>query len=160
MLELPITWAGPFRPKLVIKQFDDWGAPPNYEGEDYGLYQVYGRHILGDRDALLYVGKATDQTFSARFKAHLSWLAHEWPVRVYVGRLYLPIRHSRGDDWARWKADVVLAERVLIYKYSPHYNSNSISDGPTLDSHPKVVLQHLGARNRLRRRDIAPDDWY
>ena len=160
MLELAIAWAGPYSPKMIIAQLNDGGVPPGYEGEDYGLYQIYGRHILGDRDALLYVGEATDQTFSARLREHQSWLVHEYPVRVYVGRPYIPRRHSSRDHWTKWKADVLLAERVLIHTYAPHYNANSISEPPRLDGHRKVVLRHTGARNRLRRRDVAPDDWY
>lgn len=160
MLHLPIAWAGPYSPRKVITQFNDCGVPPGYDGEDYGLYQIYGHHILGDRNALLYVGEATDQTFAARLRNHQSWLAHEWPVRVYLGRLYVPRRHTPQANWERWKCDVLLAERILIYKYSPHYNSHSIGDPPKLGGFRKVVLRHTGARNRLRRLDVAPNDWH
>jgi hypothetical protein len=57
-------------------------------------FTKYGRHILRGRDALLYVGEATQQTFAARFQQHQSWLPHEGPVRVYVGRMYVPRRHN------------------------------------------------------------------
>lgn len=158
-MKLSIDWAGPHRVETVIEKLDDWGPPPRYEGEDYGLYQIYGRHILGGRDSLLYVGKVTEETFSARFREHDLWIKHEWAgVRVYVGRLYDPERHSRRDKWSCWKADVKLAEQIIIHKYSPHYNSSSISELPDLGGLRKVVLLHHGNRNRLRRRDVAPDD--
>ncbi len=48
-------------------QYPDWG-------EDYGLYQIYGKHILCGKDTLLYIGEATEQTFSTRFKQHQHWL--------------------------------------------------------------------------------------
>ncbi len=159
MLELTITWAGPLSPNAVIDRLDAGGAPPEYEGEDYGLYQIYGRHILGDRDALLYVGEAADQTFAVRFQEHQKWLVHEYPVRVFVGRLYVPRRHTCRDSWAKWKADVLLAERILIFTYSPHYNSMSISEPPSLDGQRRVILHHAGERNRLRRQDVVPDSW-
>jgi len=159
MLHLSISWDGPFTRHQVVKRFTDGGEAPDYDGEDYGLYQIYGRHILGNRDALLYIGEATEQTFSARLRQHESWLVHEWPVRIYVGRIYLPRRHTDRDGWATWKADVLLAERIIIYKYSPHYNSNSITERPPLNCHKKVVLVHSGKRHQLHRRDVAPDDW-
>lgn len=159
LLKLSISWDGPYRPREVVKTFTDWGDAPGYAGEDYGLYQIYGRHVLGDRDALLYIGEATEQTFSARFRKHESWLVHEWPVRVYIGRIYSPRRHTDRDGWAMWKADVLLAERIMIYTYSPHYNSNLITERPLLNGHKKIVLVHSAKRHRLRRRDVAPDDW-
>ena len=160
MLELPITWGGPYSPARAVAELNDGGLAPAYEGEDYGLYQIYGRHILGDRNALLYIGEATEQTFSARLREHQTWLVQEYPVRIYVGRMYMPQRHSARNNWGRWKSDVLLAERVLIYTYSPHYNSGSITEPPKLDGNGKVVLRHAGERYRLRKRDVAPDDWY
>lgn len=158
-MELPLTWAGPYSPTEVIKKLNDEGAPPDYGGEDYGLYQIYGRNTLGDRDALLYIGEATKQTFSTRFREHQSWLVNEYPVHVYVGRLHIPRRHSSRDRWATWRSDVQLAERLLIYKYAPHYNGSSVSEPPGLNGHRNVVLCHSGARNRLSKRDVAPGDW-
>jgi hypothetical protein len=48
---------------------------------------------------------------------------------------------------------------MLIFKYSPHYNSIAITEKPSLDGQGKVVLIHSGDRNRLKKRDVAPDDW-
>lgn len=159
MLSLQILWDGPYSPAEVVKDFTDWGNAPDYAGEDYGLYQIYGRHVLGDHDALLYIGEATEQTFSTRLRQHDEWLQNEWPVQVYLGRLYSPRRHSAKDRWAGWKADVLLAERVMIYTYSPHYNGRSITERPLLGLHKKVELVHSGKRNRIPRRNVAPDDW-
>jgi hypothetical protein len=159
VLQLPISWDGPYTLREVIKKLTDLGEHPDYDGEDYGLYQIYGKHILGDPKALLYVGSAIEQTFSARFRQHESWLIHEDLVRIYVGRIYSPRRHTARNDWATWKADVLLAERAMIYKYSPHYNSNSITERPLLNAYKKLVLVHSGQRNRLHKRDVVPDDW-
>ena len=158
MLQLSISWKGPFT-SHEIQRFNEVSVAPDYDGEDYGLYQIYGRHILGGRDALLYVGSAVDQTFAARFRQHQSWLPDEWPVTVYLGRIYMPRRHTASNGWAKWREDLLLAERLLIYNYSPHYNSNSVAERPLLAPHKRVILIHQGQRHRLRRRDVAPNDW-
>ena len=74
---IKIRWSGPFQPEEILKRFNDGGAPPQYDGHDYGLYQIYGTHILGGPNTLLYVGRAIQQTFSSRFSAHQSWLDGE-----------------------------------------------------------------------------------
>ena len=66
ILELSIEWSGPYSITQVRKEFNRGGSPPEYNGPDYGLYQIYGRHILGGDGTLLYIGKAIQQTFSAR----------------------------------------------------------------------------------------------
>ena len=137
------------------------GTAPEYDGPDYGLYQIYGKHILAGPDSLLYIGKATQQTFSSRFYAHQSWLANEDDITIYLGCIYDRERHLPGPahDWPVWVRDVQIAECVLIYKYSPNYNSVSISDPPLLDPDQRVILNHSGRRHRLRSQDVAPDDW-
>ena len=99
MLHLSIVWQGPYTPEQVVSELNDGGSPPGYDGGDYGLYQIYGKHVLGDPDALLYIGEATQQTFSGRFTQHQIWLVHEYPVHIYVGRLYMPKRHTSHDNW-------------------------------------------------------------
>lgn len=159
MTVLTFTWEGPFKATEIISQLTDAGTAPTYDGSDYGVYQIYGRHIIGGRDALLYIGEATQQTFSARFRQHQSWLVDEWPVRVYVGRVYSARRHSAEDQWAGWRRDVLMAERLMIYKYSPHYNSVHIAERPLLLALQRVILIHRGNRQRLQVRDVLPDDW-
>ena len=89
MLELPAVWDGPYSAEQVVSAMDDAGYPPAYSGDDYGLYQTYGTHILCGPDTLLYIGRATEQTFSARFRQHQLWLRNEDPVQVYLGRISL-----------------------------------------------------------------------
>ena len=158
--EIQIEWQGPFSVEEVIKKMDDEGVPPDYDGEDYGLYQIYGTHILCGQNTLLYIGKATQQTFSRRFKEHKKWwLENEEDIQVYLGRIYEPSFHSKKDNWRAWERDVGLAENILIYKYSPNYNSTGISDEPSLSPFKKFKLIHRGKRHRLEPEDIAPDDY-
>lgn len=160
ILKLSVEWKGPFRPKTVVDRFTHTGERPDFSGNDYGLYQIYGRHILAGPEALLYIGKATDQTFSARFKQHQHWLSKEYPgIRIYLGRLNHPGRHVAKDQWKTWAADVTLAESILIHKYSPHYNSMAISEPPDLSGFDTVEIHHRGTRNCLKTKDIAPRDW-
>src|SRR3989442_1939076 len=144
LLKLSISWDGPYGVGEVVKTFTDWGDAPGYAGEDHELYQLYGRQMLGDGDALLYIGEATNQTFAARLRQHEEWLQHKWPVQVYVGRLHSPRRHRAKDGWAGWIADVRLAERVMIYTYSPHYNGRSITERPLFDCHKRIEPVQFG----------------
>jgi hypothetical protein len=161
MHRITIEWEGPFTLDHVIKKYDDGGEHPHYDGKDYGLYQIYGRHILDVPKApsyksLLYIGEATEQTFASRFRGHKrSWLEHEWKesISIHIGRF------NGYDTDKTWKADVLLAERILIYTYSSHYNSSSISNRPRLAGHKEVVVVHTRERGRLRRMDVIPKDW-
>ena len=120
--EIKIKWEGPFEVEEIIEKMNDEGHPPDYDGNDYGLYQIYGKHILCGPNTLLYIGKATQQTFSKRFKDHKRWwLDDEEEIQVYVGRVYDSKIHSEKDNWKSWERDVGLAENILIYKYSPNY---------------------------------------
>jgi hypothetical protein len=161
--EIEINWSGPYSLTKVIETMNDGGSEANdWDGNDYGLYQIYGRHILYERNALLYIGIATKQTFSQRFLQHKEWLEtdqNEKDVRIYLGRVYDPRRHSEKDHWELWEKDIELAEKILIYKYSPNYNSKELSDEPNLSGHISVRLTHTGEVTRLKPFDIAPKDF-
>ena len=160
-LSLNVEWCGPFSLAEVLLEFNRGGSPPEYDGEDYGLYQIYGKHILAGDEALLYIGKAIRQTFAQRFTAHKAWIEKEEGIAIYLGTAHDKDRHfpGRNNEWSIWEADLGLAERVLIYKYSPNYNGASISDPPSLNPYSEVVLNHSGARHKLHHQDRAPEDW-
>ena len=61
--------------------------------------------------------------------------------------------------WQSWKDDVGMAEKILIYKYTPNYNSSEKGDYPKLKLFQRVKLTSQGNRHRLHRIDIAPDDY-
>ena len=158
-LNIRIEWVGPFSVERVIKEMGRGGQNPEWDGEDYGLYQIYGKHILCGKDTLLYIGQTTEQTFSARFKQHKKdWLYNEEKIKVYLGRIYDRKRHSKKDNWHSWKTDVELAEKILIYKYSPNYNNTNISEPPYLDFE-EIRLIHRGKRHKLKLKDDAPKDY-
>ncbi|MFQ5329388.1 MAG: GNAT family N-acetyltransferase [Thermodesulfobacteriota bacterium] len=155
--KIEIEWEGPFGVEEVITRMTDEGESPEYDGNDYGLYQIYGEHILCGKDTLLYIGKAPEQTFAARFSQHKKWLDSESGIQVYIGRIYDPERHLENDRWKSWEEDVDTAERIMIYKYSPHYNSRSLANPPKLAS--KVQLIHNGVKHKLKFEDNAPQDY-
>jgi hypothetical protein len=138
---------------------DDCGKSPTWNGKDYGLYQIYGKHILCGENTLLYAGKTTERTFSQRFKEHQKWLLedqYEKDIKIYLGRIYNPKRHTQKDKWKSWKEDIGDAEKILIYKYSPNYNGRELAGIPKLH-HPKFELFNGGRRGRLKNRDVPKD---
>jgi hypothetical protein len=156
---IKIEWDGPFNVAKVIREMDRGGQSPDWDGEDYGLYQIYGKHILCGKDTLLYIGQTTDQTFSRRFKQHeKDWLKNEDMIKVYLGRVYYFKRHSKKDNWESWKQDIEIAEKILIYKYSPNYNNRNIGEPPNL-WFKNVRLVHKGKRHKLKLKDNAPKDY-
>ena len=160
LYQIRIVWEGPFRIQEVVRKKSDGGCHPKYDGEDYGLYQIYGKHILSGPETLLYVGQTTDQTFSGRFRQHFKeWLRREEGIEIYLGRVYDPLKHHEKDNWNTWEMDIKLAEQIIIYKYSPNYNNRSITNAPSLSPHKRVHLVHDGRPNKLKHKDYAPDDF-
>ncbi|OGX27940.1 MAG: hypothetical protein A2787_00495 [Omnitrophica WOR_2 bacterium RIFCSPHIGHO2_01_FULL_48_9] len=139
----------------------DGGSKKNkWSGEDYGLYQIYGRHILAGKNALLYVGQAVQQTFSARFKQHeKDWMRYERGCKIHLGKVKADPKKDRGSR--QWKKDVDIAEAILVYKYTPNYNSSLKQDEPDLKkySYSCVRLIHKGKKKRLKPKDHAPEDY-
>ena len=117
---------------------------------------------MHDKNTLLYIGMATEQTFSQRFIEHRTWLLEdqdEDDIRIYLGRIYDPKKHTKKENWKSWKKDMRLAEKILIYKYSPNYNSEGLTTEPDLSPYDSIRLVHLGEKNRLETEDIAPEDF-
>ena len=162
--EIKIVWEGPYKLNEVIETMNDGGSEANaWDGNDYGLYQIYGRHILHEGNTLLYVGITTKQTFSQRFSQHKKWLLEdqdEKDIAIYLGRVYDPLRHSEKDLWGSWEKDIELAEKILIYKYSPNYNNRDLTIPPNLSGNESVCLIHTGKYNRLKPVDKAPGDFH
>jgi hypothetical protein len=93
-------------------------------------------------------------------KQHKKWWLNddqdEEDVKVYVGRIYNPRRHSAKDKWKRWEEDVEIAEGIIIYRYSPNYNGRTFSN----KSAPKnIQLVHIGKKGRLENEDVIPRDY-
>ena len=155
-----IQWEGPFSTEEVIEKLRDGGQAPDYGGEDYGLYQIYGSHILygREKEALLYIGQTTQQTFSQRFSQHKGeWLNKEKNVSIYIGRLVEELYKSK-TVWQLWEDLVKIAESIMIYKYAPSYNSSKIGMYPDIKHYKEVKLIHNGSRKDLCDIDMAPGD--
>lgn len=157
--KIKIEWEGPLSLDQIIRGKTDGGNElNNWEGKDYGLYQIYGKHILYGQNTLLYIGIATERTFSQRFREHEKWLPDdqdEQDIKIFIGRIY----NSNKLTVRTWKSDIELAEKILIHKYSPNYNSKELSKEPDLHPHEKMRLIHMGKRNRIKKEDNAPIDF-
>ena len=119
MRHLTIEWKGPFT-------IDEVRGMKNLRN-DYGLYQIYGEHIIFGKDSLLYIGR-TETTFRDRFfdqsYAHWKdWIQYDIKdgkdVSIYIAR----VRPGVFDD--EFLND---AEALQIYWHSPPYNSANIYD--------------------------------
>ena len=96
MRSVRVEWEGPFSIEEVLKLND--------QNDDYGLYQIYGRHIIFGANSLLYIGKAEGLTFSQRFNQHrLEWLLEEEGVSIRVGRIASEDYAYDPPDWSDWQ---------------------------------------------------------
>lgn len=65
MIACRVKWEGPLTLEAVLQMQD---------ADDFGLYQIYGRHVVFGPASLLYIGR-TEQSFGERFQSHCdSWL--------------------------------------------------------------------------------------
>ena len=88
---LHLLWSGPYSVEEALQALND-------EGLDYGVYQIYGTHLVYGTDVLLYVGKAEQQTFRSRLTQH----AAEWMrAESNAHRLTVPCRTPCGRADAR-----------------------------------------------------------
>jgi hypothetical protein len=85
-------------------------------------------------------------------------LTKEEDIKIYVGRIWDPDTYTNEEKWASWEMYVKFAEKILIYKYSPNYNSLALANKPKLFPHESIRLMHQGKRNRLEKSDNVPDD--
>jgi hypothetical protein len=133
---LRIEWEGPLTYPVVLEKSAD---------RDYGLYQICAYHSVFGPNALVYIGKAEQQTFAARFAQHWeSWLNMEREVTIYLGRVW-PEDRREDDGWVEWGELVSDAERLLIAYHTPPYNSQFISGYTGRPLH----IQCWGDRGRL-----------
>ena len=113
MRTVRVEWEGPLTIDAVLELGD--------RNRDFGLYQIYGRHIIFGLNSLLYVGKTTE-TFSQRFRSgHVAWLKDEESVFIHVGRI-----NKEDYDGADRQQVIKDTEALTIYWHSPPYNSSNI----------------------------------
>ena len=123
-----IQWSGPY-PLARLAEF----AGPS----DYGIYQVCGKHPAYGALALLYIGKAQEQTFGVRLyqEGWTGWQEANGSVQFYLGRL----SGSQTPAGADWNKQISQAERLLIYAHRPAHNAS----GLYRNSDPEVGNLHV-----------------
>lgn len=121
MRQVRVAWVGPLSIEQAL-QLDD-------QDNDYGLYQIYGQHIIFGPGSLLYIGMAREQTFKSRLRQHdVDWLHQEKGVLVRVGRIDPGDYAYEPDNWPDWYRLLGDTEALEIYWHSPPYNSSNISE--------------------------------
>lgn len=113
-----IYWQGPLQ-LAEIKSM-------NNESHDYGVYQIYGTHRVYGMNTLLYIGMASQQTFSTRIgqEGWDIWEFNEGKVEIRLGRLY----GEQTPSDKQWEKQIDLAEVLLINAHKPAHNASNVGD--------------------------------
>lgn len=133
-------WSGPFSLKnLKIL---------NNTTNDYGIYHIYGTHVIYGQNVLLYIGKAQEQTFFTRINQE-DWQDDQDPMKIeiYTGRI---IGKNTTDD-KEWGKQIDLCEKLLIYSHAPAYNAHNIN------SIPEQKLENIRIFNWGAYKNLLPE---
>jgi hypothetical protein len=127
--------------------------------DDYGLYQIYAHHLVYGPGALVYIGKAEDQSFATRLNQHwMNWAKPEDSPLVRLGRMD---KRDYRDD-ADWASLLAAAEPLTVFWHTPAYTSHFILDYP--DHALRMRILNTGKRGGLLPeystdwKPVRPDD--
>lgn len=135
-----IEWDGPF-------QIDD---VKKFNSEsDHGFYQVYGSHPVYGSNTLLYIGRASIQTFGTSvFQEGWGYHNNEYGLQIHLGRLL-----TNGPLKIKQRQTLIEEVfRLLVYAHSPAYNATHINN-----VHEDEVLQDFHILNWKSHRDLLPE---
>ena len=115
MIAINIEWEGPLTVETAKAQSGN---------DDYGVYQLYGRHpVYGPLPrTLVYIGKDQESTFRQRIHAHH---VKEWvgtTAIVFVGRF----AGKQQPTNLQWSKQIDEVEKLLIYAHSPAWNLKTL----------------------------------
>jgi hypothetical protein len=137
---IQIDWEGPYT-------LDNLDLLTN-DSQDYGIYQIYGKHIVYGKDVLLYIGKAEQQTIGKRISQENWWDTNDSNhLKIYAGR----IAGETTPLEKVWSKEIDLVEKLLINVHKPAYNSKN------LNSIPDIELQDIHILNWGDHRDLLPE---
>lgn len=137
---IQIDWDGPYTLNELHRLTD--------ESHDYGIYQIYGKHIVYGKDVLLYIGKADQQTIGKRVSQENWWNTNDSNhLKIYVGRM----AGEGTPEEDTWSKEINLAEKLLINIHKPAYNSKNLT------SIPDDELQDFHILNWGDHRDLLPE---
>jgi len=144
-----LQWDGPFT----------WTTKDTLTGPtDYGIYQVYGCHSVYGVDTLLYIGKASDQTFAQRLRQEWQWREHQdfQRLSVYLGRCH-GWNGTPPDNV--WSDEIDHAEKLLILAHRPAWNARmeiNRDDSRLEDTHVLSWGNYRSLRPRCQAGAIPP----
>ena len=142
MKSITIEWEGPFTVDYVIAKL--------HHKDDYGLYQIYGKHIIFGENSLLYIGM-TDKSFSERLEYHkrdyLWYDEKQGKVSIRIARVPREILED--------------AEALQIYWHSPPYNSANVYDYDRHSrSHPFEIVNQGERGSLVKHLSTERLPWY
>lgn len=134
-----------------------WDGPITWEEKaklasaiDYGVYQIYGYHPVHGVDSLLYIGKASRQSFAVRLSQQVDWIydADFGRLNIYVGRCS---GWDRTPSIPLWERQIDLSEKLLILAHRPGWNAQKNIDRKSKD------LSRLHIFNWGYHRSLLPE---
>ena len=146
MRTVTIEWEGPFTIEHVLTLKD--------RQKGYGLYQIYGSHLVYGPGSLLYIGM-TKTSFGDRIKGDLKArkgiLCEDEPenLKVRIGRIVNIDGSDAPSDWKNLKQVLHNAEKLEIYRHTPAYNSHHIADWPIPHDGQFLSVENIGACGKL-----------
>jgi hypothetical protein len=102
--------------KAVLNNFNDFDSE-----RDFGVYQIYGSHPVYGDDALLYIGKAAQETFASRMKGHYDFDAYNL-TKIHLGYFC----EIDDMDEQKWEDAISIVEPILIKSHMPALNGTGV----------------------------------
>lgn len=129
---IKIYWEGPFSiEEIQNNEIDSKKSCIN--GEDIGLYQIYGSHPLYGSDVLVYLGR-TWNSFEKRLKNR--WVIENGSdtknVQIYLGKIFTD--SGEKYDKKTEKNLIEKAEVLMINALMPAFNSSNIQSAKEFDN--------------------------
>jgi hypothetical protein len=116
---------------------------------DYGIYQIYGDHPVYGENALLYIGKAKEQTYSVRLNQH-DFLSDSHISKFSKLCLSSFCKTEDVNSKKKWRNYIDLAEKLLINAHFPAYNQHDVHGVlKTEDFKDELLILNWNERGKL-----------
>lgn len=155
--EIKVNWEGPFSHEDIIN--DNIGDNYYVGGQDIGLYQIYGNHLIYGNDVLLYVGMTTD-SFMSRLKNRRVITDNNdiENMQIYLGKVFSDKEGINRDVEA---LKIKKAEALIINVLKPAQNTKYISSvgDAKINSNDDFIIFNFGNYKSLLP-ELSTQRWW